>query len=97
MTQAQQERYKELTAKMMNNYYFCEDFTEQNYEEYLELRAIEQQEFRQANEQSLKDFFDKHIKGKKWEDINDEDWGYYSDYHKEVYGYRPKSLISVGC
>ena len=97
MTQAQQTRFRELMDKMARNYDFCEDFTHEDYNEYLDLAAIEQKEYREANEQPLTEFFNKNIKGRKWEDINPHDWDTYSDWHKDVFGYRPKSLVCVGC
>lgn len=54
--------------------------------------------YRAANEDSVRAMFDRYFKGKTWEEIRgDEDlydlWGDYSDYHKDVYGYRPHAIV----
>lgn len=63
------------------------------YDRYCELRAKEQEEFKAENIDNLKKFYDVYIAGKKWEEIDQEAWDWYSDYHKDVFGYRPKTLI----
>ena len=66
------------------------------YERFCELTAKRDQEFFEDNIEHLEDFFNKHIKGKEFSEIAPEDWDYYSDYHKDVYGYRPKGIDFVG-
>jgi hypothetical protein len=96
MTKQQQDRLKELTAKMMRNYYFSDDFTQQDYDEYCKLSSIQQDEYRQENEPKLKEYFEQHIKGKTWDEVNKDDFSFYSDWHKEVYGFRPRTLAYCG-
>jgi hypothetical protein len=62
-----------------------------------EVLAEEQRWFNE-NEPKVKAFFKEHFEGKTWEEIrNDEelydDWSWYSDYHKDVYGYRPHGIV----
>lgn len=66
------------------------------YEEYCKLNAIEDRIYREENELKLISFFEENIKGKSWEEVNQEDWDFYSDFHKDVYGYRPKSTKCCG-
>jgi hypothetical protein len=35
----------------------------------------------------------KYIEGKTWEEIDQDTWGWYSDWHKEVFGYRPHGIV----
>ena len=62
------------------------------YNRYCELRAIEQEEYKRQNIGMLRTFYDDHIAGKTYAEIPDEDWEWYSDFHKDVFGYRPRSL-----
>lgn len=96
MTKQQQDRLKDLTERMMRSYEFCDDFTQNDYNEYCELRSIQQAEYRKENEPKLKQFFEQHIKGKTWEEVNKDDFSFYSDWHKEVYGFRPRTLTYCG-
>lgn len=62
-----------------------------------ELVAEEERYFAE-NEPKLKAYFKENFEGKTWEEIrNDEElydcWGYYSDWHKDVYGYRPHDIV----
>lgn len=41
----------------------------------------------------LQDYFDKYIKDRPWDQINPDRWGWYSDWHKDVYGYRPHGSV----
>ena len=66
------------------------------YEEYCKLNAIEDRIYREENEPRLIAFFEENIKGKTWQEINQEDWDFYSDYHKDVYGCRPRNTKYCG-
>jgi hypothetical protein len=60
------------------------------YEQYSELGAILDERYREENQSAFDAFYAKHIKGKRWEDIDPEAWDFYSDWHKDMYGYRPR-------
>lgn len=96
MTKEQKARLDELRQKMMRNYYYCDDFTEADYDEYLRLDAINHDEYRQREEPRLREYFEKYIKGKSWEEIDQDRWDWYSDWHKDVYGYRPRTTEYCG-
>lgn len=64
---------------------------DKNYDEYCMLNAISNERYREENIEKFEQFFYKNIHCKEWEDINDETWDCYSDWHKDMFGYRPKS------
>jgi hypothetical protein len=62
------------------------------YNEYCKLRAIQDERYRTENQVKFNAFYEKHIKGKAWEEIDQEAWDFYSDWHKDMYGYRPRTI-----
>ena len=62
------------------------------YKEYGKLTAIQNERYRVENESAFNAFYAEHIEGKSWEEINPEDWGFYSDWHKDMYGFRPHHI-----
>lgn len=62
------------------------------YKEYNRLRDVQDERFRAENQADFDAFYEKHIKGKTWAEIDPEAWSFYSDWHKDMYGYRPKSI-----
>lgn len=59
---------------------------------YEHKEAEEQERYREENEDKLWDFYHTYIEGKKASDIDPQDWDWFSDYHKDVYGFRPHHL-----
>lgn len=62
-----------------------------------EVRAEEDRYFAE-NEPKLQAYFLEHFAGKTSEQIRAdeelyENWGFYSDWHKDVYGYRPHAVV----
>lgn len=43
--------------------------------------------------EEIKHFFEDKIQGKTWEELDPNLWEYYSDWHKDVFGYRPRDII----
>lgn len=82
-------RIRELTA-ILDGY--AEGDWSKAYSEYCELTAILDERYRAENQASFDAFYEKHIKGKTWEEIDPEAWDCYSDWHKDMYGFRPKSI-----
>lgn len=82
-------RIRELTA-ILDGY--AEGDWNKAYSEYCELTAILDERYRAENQASFDAFYEKHIKGKAWEEIDPEAWSFYSDWHKDMYGFRPKSI-----
>ena len=70
----------------------CGEEWDKAYNRYCELCAKEQEEYKAENIDNLKKFYDKYIAGREWKDIDGDAWDWYSDYHKDVFGYRPKTL-----
>lgn len=87
MTVAQK---KELATirKAMNDMNI--EYVDAHWNRYLELEAIEQEEYRNKYRYDFNRFFEEHIEGKSFDEIDPEDWEFYSDWHKDMYGYRPR-------
>lgn len=62
------------------------------YDEYSKLGAILDKRYREENQEKFDAFYKKYIEGKTWEEIDPEDWSYYSDWHKDMYGFRPRHI-----
>lgn len=89
MTDAQRRRYDELNRLLL--WAEPEEFNAL-YEEYQQLSALEQKEYRERNYDDIHKYFQEHIEGKTWNDIDPDRWDFYSDWHKDVFGYRPRSV-----
>ena len=83
-------RIRELTAILEG--YPLESVWNEAYKEYCELTAILDERYREENQASFDAFYAKHIEGKAWEEIDPEAWSFYSDWHKDMYGFRPKHI-----
>lgn len=59
---------------------------------YYELLAKEQAEYVKDNQEKFNLFYQTYIQGKKFEDIDPDNWDFYSDWHKDMYGFRPKCI-----
>lgn len=53
----------------------------------------EDRKYRERNEPKIREYFTKHIKGKTWAEIDPGMWSFYSDWHKDVFGYRPHGIV----
>ena len=62
------------------------------HDEYCRLTDELDRRYREEHQEAFDNFYTEHIKGKKWEDINPEDWDFYSDWHKDMYGFRPRHI-----
>ena len=49
--------------------------------------------YREENEPKIREYFAKYIEGRTWAEIDPEDWQFYSDWHKDVFGYRPHGIV----
>ncbi len=73
--------YKELTA-VLDRYDVSSDEWDTAYDTYCLLTNIMDEEYRQENMASFRAY-----EAKMHEP--DFDWGFYSDWHKDMFGYRP--------
>lgn len=89
MTNEQRARMLEIEAEMDNG-----DLS--NYNEWADLCAIEREEYRERELPEITKYFEEHIKGKSWEEINQDCWDWYSDWHKDVFGFRPRQTNVLG-
>jgi hypothetical protein len=62
------------------------------HEEYDRVCYILDERYREENEASFNAYYEEHIKGRTWEEIDPNHWDFYSDWHKDMYGYRPMSI-----
>ena len=62
------------------------------YNEYAKLNVELDLRYVEENEDDFKRFYEQNIKGKTWEEIDPDLWDYYSDWHKDMYGYRPRTI-----
>jgi len=53
----------------------------------------EDAKYRANNEPKIRQFFAEHIEGKEWNEIDPETLQFYSDWHKDVFGYRPHGIV----
>lgn len=53
----------------------------------------EDERYRRENEPKIREYFEKNFVGKEWKDIDPEMWDFYSDWHKDVFGYRPHGIV----
>lgn len=91
MTNAElNQRIRELDIILMGD---CTgDAWSEAYSEYCKLRAVQDERYREDNQKSFDAFYKKHIEGRSWEEIDDETWSFYSDWHKDMYGFRPRHI-----
>lgn len=53
----------------------------------------EEERYRRENEPKIRKFFAEHLEGKSWYEVDDNLWDFYSDWHKDVFGYRPHGIV----
>ena len=56
-------------------------------------RKESQRKYREENEPKIRAYFAKYIEGRPWDEIDPQDWEFYSDWHKDVFGYRPHAIV----
>lgn len=92
MTNAQlNDCYKEANAKLESIWGGSNEWDEA-YAYYCTITSIQDARYRESCQEEFDAFYHKHIEGRRWEDIDPDAFGTYSDWHKDMYGYRPKSL-----
>ena len=87
MTKEQRQELAEI-RKAMND--MNTEYVDAHWNRYLELERLEHQEYVDREMPNFNRFYEKHIKGKSVDDIEPEAWEFYSDWHKDIFGYRPK-------
>ena len=89
MTKEQRNELNKIREAMKN---MNDDYVFANWDRYLELEEIENQEFRENNQSEFDKFYKENIKGKDWNEIEPGAWEFYSDWHKDMYGFRPRFI-----
>ena len=92
-TEAHKLYHELLNAGTINNVVDFLDWVLENRPEMIYDYVAEERRYREENEPKIREFFAKHIEGKTWEEIDPECWGSYSDWHKDVFGYRPHGIV----
>lgn len=64
---------------------------DKNYDEYCMINNILDNRYREENMEAFEKFFFNHIYGKEWNEIDSDILCSYSDWHKDMFGYRPRS------
>lgn len=77
-------------SKILETTCHSENAWKDAYKEYSTINAILDERYRAENEYDFKRFYNEHISGRDWEEIDPEAWDYYSDWHKDMYGFRPR-------
>lgn len=85
------QRIREL-SNILDTVAPCESAWNEAYTEYKRLTAELDERYRKDNQEQFDAFYNKYIKGKRREEIDDEDWSFYSDWHKDMYGFRPQHI-----
>lgn len=70
----------------------CDNDWDVTYKKYFFLKSIMDERYREENQERFDEFYEKNIKDKNWIEIDDDTWSFYSDWHKDMFGYRPRSL-----
>lgn len=60
------------------------------YTEYMTINDELDRRYREENQAAFNAYYNKYIKGKTFEEIGPETFSFYSDWHKDMYGYRPR-------
>lgn len=89
MTKEQKARMKAIEEELEMG-----DMT--NYDEWADLYATAREEYRERELPEITRYFEEHIKGKSWEEIDHDCWDFYSDWHKDVFGIRPCQTRELG-
>lgn len=88
---------EELSARISElDYILMGDCTSEAWEEAYKERcviiSVTDERYREANQAEFDAFYAKYIEGRSWEEIDPEAWQCYSDWHKDMYGFRPKHI-----
>lgn len=97
MDDTQRRAVRDVCTKHLDTYPM-DDAWDYYYGIYNTLNAVIDDEFRAENEVKVRAIFKKYFEGKTWDEIRNDQklydkWGFYSDYHKDCFGYRPHGVV----
>jgi hypothetical protein len=69
-----------------------DDAWDEAYAEYCKINAVLDERYREENKEAFNKFYEEHIKGKSWDEVDPDDLQCYSDWHKDMYGFRPRYI-----
>ena len=87
---------KEQKARMMAIEEELEMGDMTNYDEWFNLNHLAHNEYVEAQLPELERYFNNYIKDKPFNEIEPERWDWYSDWHKDVFGFRPRQTKELG-
>ena len=90
LTELLKARVNELSKKLDTIWCGSPEW-DTTYDEYCKINAELDRRYKEENIEKFEQFFYKHIYGKKWSEIDSEILDSYSDWHKDMFGYRPRS------
>lgn len=93
MTAMTNEEISARISELSHSLYFATGSEwDELYKEYVNLTDIIDERYREKNQAEFDAFYEKYIKGKSWEEIDPKAWQCYSDWHKDMYGFRPRHI-----
>ena len=84
--------YENTQAEMSYINYTEEDKRDAEEAAYWAMVEREEREYYERNYKPFMEWTAEHISGKSFEEIAPETWDYYSDWHKDLYGFRPRYI-----
>ena len=94
---AEAEAYKLFTELRKDGTVECVDdffyWVLNNKPEWVFNYVEEEKRYREDNEPKIREYFEKNFEGKTWNEIDPDNWSFYSDWHKDVFGYRPHGIV----
>ena len=91
ITQQEREELRELRTAL-DTIDPSSDEWSNAYARYEELSFKEHEQYKAESLPKLKEFYNEHISGKTFDTVDEDDWDFYSDFHKDVFGYRPRGF-----
>ena len=71
---------------------FIEWFLDNEPDKVYDYREADRK-YKEDNEPKIHKYFAEHFEGKTWEEIDPDLWQCYSDWHKDVFGFRPHGIV----
>jgi hypothetical protein len=82
--------YDNGTIKTLDEFF---DWMLNNHSEMIYDYREADKKYREENEPKIREYFAKYIEGRTFNNIDPYDWEFYSDWHKDVFGYRPHGIV----
>lgn len=87
------DRSKVTKQELCNGNFDCLDDVIKLHPDWFIDTIAEELAYREENEPKVRAYFKEHFEGKTWSEIDGDLWSFYSDWHKDVFGYRPHGIV----